>query len=212
VLISLLFGDKLNTGTVKFGLDGGVNWSSQPDLGATDPNRSWHLGFYFDIRLGRPELMLHTGVLVKSPLGVAGQPVYSLGDSSLDAAFRAGSVTTRLEYFDVPVLLKYEIGHQFYVEGGALLGLLRAATDEFTAPGPAGSDLSLERDVRHACHPLDAGLMVGCGYGFMAGNGIYVGLRFYQGLVDVLIDDSGPGRYNQSLYAAIGIPIGAGKK
>lgn len=187
-----------------------MNWSSQPGLSKSELDRNWHLGFYFDIKLDTADLMLHTGVIVKSSMGVAGQPVYSLGDANLDETFRDGSVTTRLEYFNVPVMLKYRVLKQFYVEGGILLGLLHGATDEFIASGPDDAEVTLVRRVGTTYHPLDAGLMAGIGYRMMSGDGINIGVRFYQGLIDVLIDDAGPARYNQSLYLAVGIPIGVG--
>jgi hypothetical protein len=211
LLIALLFGDKLNTGNIEFGLDGGFNWSSQPGLEQSKIYPNWNLGFYFDIKLDTADLMLHTGVIVKSPMGVKGLPVYPLNDPSLDEAFRNGSVTTSLRYFNVPVMIKYKVWNQLYVEGGILLGLLNGATDEFHATAPDGSDLVLERNVRKLWHPLDAGAMAGLGWRMMGGNGWNIGVRFYQGLIDAQIDDSGPSRYNQSLYLTVGIPIGVGK-
>ena len=51
VLISLLLGDKLNTEKLKFGLDGGLNYSTISNI---DPSRyrpNFNLGFYFDFLL-----------------------------------------------------------------------------------------------------------------------------------------------------------------
>src|SRR6185295_9247158 len=71
VIISLLLGDKLNTGAVEFGLDGGINYVSQSGVkGGSLPE--FNLGFYFDIKLNKPSWMIHTGVIVKSNMGAAG--------------------------------------------------------------------------------------------------------------------------------------------
>jgi hypothetical protein len=51
VLISLLLGDKLNSGKLKFGLDGGVNFSSISNINPSKIHTGFHLGFYFDILL-----------------------------------------------------------------------------------------------------------------------------------------------------------------
>ena len=51
VLISLLFGDKLNSETIKFGLDGGANFSSISGIGSQRMLINWNLGFYFDFML-----------------------------------------------------------------------------------------------------------------------------------------------------------------
>ena len=46
VLISLIFGDKLNSGGIEFGLDGGINFSNMSNTeGNMAPN--WNLGFFF---------------------------------------------------------------------------------------------------------------------------------------------------------------------
>jgi hypothetical protein len=211
VLIALVFGDALNTGKVEFGLDGGVNLVSIAGIDQAQNRFTWNLGFYFDIKLPDSAWMIHTGVIVKSTLGTKNLPVYSLNDENLDAAFSGGSVTTRLQYFNVPIMLKYKISRQFYVEGGPLLGLLYNASDEFTNSVKENDDLTYQVDTKNTYHPLDTGIMVGMGYRLMAGNGMNLGIRYYYGLVDIKIDDSTPGQYNRSLYFSLGIPIGAGK-
>lgn len=101
VLISILLGDKLNSGKLEFGLDGGVNYSQ---LDQSKANGTFNLGFYFDFKLKNPNLMFHTGVIVKSTMGAKDLPTYLLNDPELDAAFAVGSsVERRLSYFNVPL-------------------------------------------------------------------------------------------------------------
>ena len=69
VLIALLLGKSLNTGKIEFGLDGGVNYASISGMESNDWYRKWNLGFYFDIKM-KEQWYLHTGVLVKSELGL----------------------------------------------------------------------------------------------------------------------------------------------
>jgi hypothetical protein len=211
VLIALLFGDALNTGKVEFGLDGGFNWSTLSGVTGAKNLPIWNLGFYFDIKLPDSAWMIHTGVIVKSTMGTKNAPLYSLGDHNLDSAFIGGSVTTKLNYFNVPIMVKYSFPSRIFVEGGAMLGLMYGATDEFVNSVHEDDDLTYDRNVRSSYHPLDAGLMVGAGYRLMGGNGINLGIRYYYGLVDVYIDDSGPSQYNRALYLTVGIPIGAAK-
>jgi hypothetical protein len=211
VLISLLFGETLNTGKIEFGLDGGVHLASISGIDQGQSLLSWNLGFYFDIKLPDSAWMIHTGVIVKSTLGMEKQPVYSLNDEALDAVFTSGSISTRLQYFNVPIMIKYKINKQFFVEGGPLLGLLHKASDNFTNTVKESDDLGYQLNTKNAYHPLDAGIMVGAGYRLMGGNGMNLGIRYYYGLVDILIDDSTPNQYNRALYFTVGIPIGAGK-
>ena len=91
VLISILLGDKLNSGKIEFGLEGGVNWSTIKNLDGAKSLTGFNLGFYFDFKLKNPSWMLNTGVIVKSPMGADDLPVYSLNDSHLDNAFAGGS-------------------------------------------------------------------------------------------------------------------------
>src|SRR5215217_2165088 len=86
VLISLLFGDKLNTGKIDFGLDGGINWLNMSNTPNAKYLFDWNLGFYFDIKM-QEKLFIHTGVLVKSKMGTSGLNPYPLATNALDTAF-----------------------------------------------------------------------------------------------------------------------------
>jgi|WetSurSiteA1Bulk_404760.scaffolds.fasta_scaffold35000_2 hypothetical protein len=211
VLISLLLGDTLNTGKIEFGLDGGMTLVRTDGLDPAGTLTTWNLGFYFDIKLKDPAWMVHTGVIVKSTLGADHMPVYSLDDPGLDAEFSGGSVTRKLNYFNVPIMLKYRTNSRIFVEGGVQLGLLHKAADTFKQGVPEGGDLSYKLDIMDRYYRLDAGLILGFGYRLLGGNGMNIGVRYYHGLADVLIDDATPGQFNRAVYLTVGIPIGAGK-
>lgn len=210
MLISLLLGDKLNTGKIEFGLDGGVNFASLRGLDDSNASGRFNLGFYFDIKM-KNDWMVHTGVIVKSTMGANKLKPYSLNDAELDSEFANGEVKRNLEYFNVPVMMKKKFKNNFYGEGGIQLGLLYKATDEFTAEVKDKKDLEYKLSIKDNYHPLDAGLVAGLGYRFMKGNGMNLGMRYYFGLIDIEIDDSHDNIYNQSFYITVGIPIGAGK-
>lgn len=209
VLISLLFGDDLNTGKIEFGLDGGWTLSDQSGLADSKMLSSFNLGFYFDFKL-KNSWMLHTGVLVKSSMGADEIPVYSLNNPELDNLYQNGYIERKMSYFNVPVLMKYTFKNRIFVEAGPQFGLLYKASDAFKNKID-GNDLSYSKDVRKEFHPLDAGLVGGIGYRIKKGFGMNLAIRYYYGFVDVLVDDSGNAVANQSLYFNVGIPIGVGK-
>ena len=211
VLISLLFGDKLNTGQIEFGLDGGANFPDIRGLDGGDMKAGFNLGFYFDIKTKSPNWLVHTGVLVKSSLGTSGLPVYSLNDPDLDNAFEGGEVRRKINYFNVPIAMKYRFKNNLSIEGGIMPALRAKAYDIFSADVVNKDDLEYKRDIRDEIHQLDFGLIGGLGYRLMGGNGMNLTVRYYYGLVDVVIDDATPDQYNTSLYFSVGIPIGAGK-
>jgi hypothetical protein len=210
VLISLLLGDKLNTGKIEFGLDGGLNLSTISGINQGKASQDFNIGFYFDIKMKNPSWLFHTGVIVKSAMGMDEMAVYPLNNDTLDDAFSGGSVDRKLSYFNVPFMMKYKLSKNFYVEAGPQLGLRTKCFDNFKQNFGEG-DLDYELKNSDNYHRIDAGMMAGIGYRLLGGNGMNLGVRYYYGLVDISIDDSTPDQFNRSLYFVVGIPIGAGK-
>ena len=210
VLISLVFGDKLNSPKIEFGLEGGANFSTISNLEGAKNRTDFNLGFYFDFMLKNPAWAINTGVIVKSSLGANGLPVYSLNNVELDNAFEGGHVDRKINYFNVPIMIKYKFDNNIYVKAGTQLGLLSKANDEFKNDYD-GNDLVYKNNIRDKIHVIDAGLAIGAGYRLMGGNGMNLGVNYYYGLVPVMKGDSNPNQYHRSFYVTAGIPIGKGK-
>lgn len=210
VLISLVFGDMLNSPKVEFGLEGGANFSTISNLEGAKNSTDFNLGFYFDFMLKNPAWAINTGVIVKSTLGTNGLPVYSLNNEELDNAFEGGHVDRKISYFNVPIMMKYKFNNNIYVKAGTQLGLLSKAYDEFKSDFE-GEDLTYKNKIRDQIHVIDAGLAIGAGYRLMGGNGMNIGMNYYHGLVTVMKGDSSPNQYHRSFYVTAGIPIGKGK-
>ena len=211
VLITLVLGDKLNSDKLEFGLDGGFNWSNISNLENANLQRSFNLGFYFNIKM-QEKLFLRTGVIVKSPMGAEGLHPYSLNDPELDSVLAESSVSRKLRYFNVPILIKYKIYDQLFVELGPQLGLLNKARDEFNTKVYEKDDLTFTNSVKDDYKKIDAGFTGGIGYQLMQGTGMTFGVRYYYGLMDILKENSGQPQKNRSFYLYASIPIGAGKK
>lgn len=156
--------------------------------------------------------MVHTGVIVKSQMGARKINPYLLNDPELDSEFEDGSVRRELKYFHVPVLLKYYYFKRLSIEAGPMIGLRTKATDEFSADVVDKEDLIFKRDIRDEITRFDVGIMTGLGYRLMKGYGMNMGLRYYYGFVDVVKDQDGVTQRNSSIYAYLGIPIGAGAR
>ena len=212
VLISILLGDKLNTGKIEFGLDGGANWSTIKNLDGAKSLTSFNLGFYFDFKLKNPSWMLNTGVIVKSNMGADELPVYLLGNPNLDNAFNGGKITRKINYFNVPIMMKYSFKNHIYLKAGTQLGLRYKAFDEFKNSVNEEDDLNYKLNIKEQFHPLDAGLAFGAGYRLMKGNGMNIGVQYYLGLIDIRVDDSSSNQFNRAFYLTAGIPIGKNPK
>ena len=140
VLISLLLGDKLNSDKLEFGLDGGLALTTIPAASQSGINPALHLGFYFDFKLNE-KFFLHTGCIVKSPMGTTGLAPYSLNNPDLDVLLASGKVERTLRYYSVPVLIRYRFYQDFFFEAGPQLGLLNKAVDEFKVSVKDKNDL-----------------------------------------------------------------------
>ncbi|MBL7965125.1 MAG: PorT family protein [Flavobacteriales bacterium] len=209
VLISLLFGDNLNTGNVEFGLEGGATFSTINGLDGAGYKSGLNLGFYFDIKL-KSNWSLATGVMVKSPWGAKGLPTYTLGDAALDSLFASGSVERRLNYFNVPILAKYSFGRVF-VMAGPQLSLGYKAADVFTQDVRKEEDLSFRVENRSLYTTIDAGVCAAAGIRLYKGHGMNILVRYYQGLTEIRKDPVGATQVNQGWHLLVGIPIGVGK-
>ncbi|MBA4319265.1 MAG: PorT family protein, partial [Flavobacterium sp.] len=143
-------------------------------------------------------------------MGADGLAIYSLDNAELDNAFAEGHVDRKINYFNVPIMIKYKFDNNIYVKAGTQLGLLGKAFDEFKN-NYDGEDLEYKNNIRDQIHVIDAGLAVGMGYRLMGGNGMNIGMQYYHGLVTVMKGDSSPKLYNRSFYVTVGIPIGKGK-
>lgn len=208
VLISLLFGEKLNSDEIEFGLDGGLALNNFSDYDNTKTLNSFHLGFYFDFKI-KEKWFLHTGVIVKSQMGAKNIPYY-LDDEELNSLYSEATAKRKLNYFNVPVYAKYKFYNQFYAELGPQIGLLYKAKDEFDTKSESGKEISLKNDIKDNYKKLDFGLSAGLGYKLMKGTGINVGIRYYYGLVNIAKNNL-PKHQNRVLYFYAGIPIGSGK-
>ncbi len=189
VLITLIFGDKLNTDKLEFGLIGGLTASTLRNV-ADNPDAKYlsgfNLGFYFDIKLTEA-LFLNTGVLVKSPMGASGIMPYPLGDSDLDSVLVDSQVNRRLRYFHVPILARYYLAKPiFFIEGGAQVALMNKAFDEFTLDVFEKEDLVFKKDIIDQLNRIDAGLIGGLGFKLQKKLGMTIGARYYAGLLDIV--------------------------
>ena len=215
VLITLLLGDKLNSPNLKFGLEGGLNWTTISGMETKNYARKWNLGFYFDIRM-KNQWWFYTGVLVKSNMGVGNltdndlnflqATIYKdLNDNSQRAE---GEYSQKMSYFLVPALVNYKFKNHLYVEAGPQFGLMYKSWVEFKSD-IEGRDAIIKEFNKEKLNKFDVGIMVGLGYTLFKGTGWTLGAKYYYGFVDVYKDRKGT--KNSSIFIKLNIPIGAGE-
>lgn len=209
VLISLLFGDKLNSPKIEFGLVGGLNRSYFLNYNSSEGLNNFNIGFYFHLLI-KNNSYISTGVLVKSNSGATGMPTYSVNNPDLDDAFSTGTLTTKVNYFYVPILFQQRFYKRFYAELGFQVGL-RAKSYDYFDTNVDGSDLTYKIDVRDDYKRLDAGLMGGLGFKFnKKQKSPAVGVNYYYGLVNISKVEN-TSISNSGIYIYGKIPIGVKK-
>jgi hypothetical protein len=206
VLISLLFGDKLNSEKIEFGLEGGFNFSNMSDFQSTTLLPAFNLGFYFDILL-KDQWYLNTGVLVKSSVGL--DKLSESDVSILDPQtifLQSGDYSQKINYFHVPVTIKYRFKNHFFANLGPQVALRTKAQLIFDGEQD-NKTVEIKTDNQDLFTRLEMGVVAGVGYKLRKGKGMNIGFRYFQGLTDIIKDDAISSR-NKSYYFTVGIPIG----
>lgn len=207
ILISLIFGDKLNSPGIEFGLEGGLNFSSISGFESKNMLQTFGLGFYFDIRL-KNQISLSTGVLVKSTYGINKLTDNDLKTLDADTYTGDGTYRMRLSYFMVPILIRYKLKNNFYIEAGPQAGLMYKSFVEYN-DSPDDKEVHIREFNKDKINKIDIGAMGGIGYILRKGTGMTIGIKYYYGFVDVVKNVSGT--KNNSLFLKVNIPIGRGK-
>ncbi|MGY0392913.1 porin family protein [Bizionia sp. KMM 8389] len=207
VLLTLIFGEKLNSPNIEFGLEGGYNLSAISGLERSNRLSTFNLGFYFNIKL-QEQLYLATGVLVKSNLGADDLQISDLEAAGVEYIAEAGTYTQKINYFLVPAYVKYVFLNNIYVEAGPHFGLRYKAFVEYYNETDT-YETRIRQYNTDATNPIEVGAGAGVGYRFKNMNGLSVGLRYFQGFVNVYKGNSDT--KNNSIFIKLNLPIGAKK-
>jgi len=209
VLITLIFGDKLNTPDLEFGLEGGGNWTKVSGMESNNFLSNWNLGFYFDIRI-KNQWFFYTGVLVKARMGLAKLTEADLKFLNADTYPEPGDYAQKINYFQVPALIKYKFKSRIFIEGGLQFALRSKTWIEYKADID-GKEATVKQFNKDAIKHIDMGAMGGAGYRFSNKMTSWsLGVKYYYGFIDIYKDKSGT--KNSSIYLKLNIPIGAGEK
>jgi hypothetical protein len=216
ILMTVLFGDKLNSDGIEFGLVGGINWAAIERMDSRHYDMKWNLGYYFDIRL-KNQWSLYTGVLMKANNGLGkltNQDLVFLNASTYTDGTEEdlpikGEYKQKINAFMLPVLAKYTFKNHFHLELGPQFALMYRSFIEFTSD-IEGRDLIMKEYNSDDIHKIDAGILAGMGYRLMKGKGWTIAGKYYQGFTNVYKNRKGS--HNRSFFVELNIPIGAGKK
>ena len=209
VLISILFGDKLNTDAIVFGLHVDYSFNTLTSIEPQDALGKLNLALFFDFRLA-DQWRLNTEALAKYTRGGKGISPYPLNDPQLDLQFTGGEVERKINYVGLMTTIQYTVQHSWYVEAGPQLTIRTQAKDVFTKKTDDG-ELELTRDIRDEIARWEFSVVSGAGYKLGKGTGMAFGIRYNWGLSDVQ-KNTGGYQQNRGFYVLTNIPIGRNKK
>jgi hypothetical protein len=208
VLIGLLFGDKLNSDKVAFGLMGGPGFADISGI-ESKPRTTFNLGLYFSIRLG-DKWIIQPEAWAKLGMGAKDIPPYSTGDPGLDSFYKTGSIVREIKGFSGMVTMRYPIFGTFYLELGPQANLTTKVKDVFMTKAH-DNELTYKTDVESHFTKLDFGMIAGLVYRFAPNiHAMSIGTRYYMGLTDIMKDPVGV-QANRMFQVNLYIPIGAAK-
>jgi hypothetical protein len=207
VLIALLFGEKLQSETLTFGLNVTPTFSTISNLDGS-LKRGLGLGLYFDIKLSK-DFFLHPEALPKSSLGVEQLPAYPTGIDSLDTFFANGQVERSVRAISLPLLCRYRIKDLLFAELGPQIDWMLKVKDTYYTD-VNGDEATYTTDISDQFTRFDVGIAGGLHYKLKKDKGMGLGLRYFYGVSDIMKGREGK-QVNQALYMNIMIPVGTGK-
>lgn len=208
VIMSLIFGDKLNNEDNLFGIHLDYSWNNMSMTGAQDRLKSFNLGLFYTHKFDE-HWHMNVDLMAKYQRGAGAIPTYDLGDASLNTFYAEADVKRRINYFSIPATMRYVFNGAYFLELGPQISVRTNAKDVFDADLAQG-DLELEVDIRDEVQRFD--------FGFLTGAGLYIGkdrinslgIRYHGGFSDVMKNEAGKQNHSQiAIYA--NLPIGRGK-
>ena len=208
VMIALLFGDKLNTGKVEFGITVNPCFTDISDI-ESKMRGGFTLGIYFNIKLSE-KFFIHIDGIAKGSFGAREIPPYSTGNDTLDQQLEDGDVERKIKAFGLPILARYRAGKKLYFDAGIQANWMLKSKDIFNAE-VSGHQLDYIIPISDQITTLDFGLCGGFHYKFKDDRkSMGLGFRYYQGLTDILKPINGT-QVNSAISFLLTIPVGVGK-
>ncbi len=174
VCLALLGWSAVASAQVTGGVKGGLNFANMTFSGGTGTSSSgtreaWMAGGFVAIPIAK-----HVTIQPEGLISLKGSETTEIG----------GTATVKFTYFDVPVLVRFDIPTSRrvvpYLYGGPNLGFLLSA--KVAAVTPSGTH---EEDVKGDMRSTELGIAAGGGLQF---GRVLVEARYVQGLTNVLTD------------------------
>ena len=206
ILISILFGEQLNSGKMEFGLVGGLNYSKLPGLEAPEFKRSFGLGLFLDYTF-TDTWILAVEANVKKSLGsdnlqLADFP-YPVNDTIVQESTKA---YRNLNLINVPVLINYRFKNRLGIGAGFYASIVHGTRD-YVQYSQKNWTSTFERSFTDQINRLDFGVSGMVHFHFLGNPGIQLRGRINYGLTEVFKESSGLSSNNLWYSITVAVPI-----
>ncbi len=200
-LLVLIFGDKAATENFHFSLKLGMNYAIIHGIEDGDYATSLNFGLVNNIRLS-DRLSLVPEFIPLAPRQMKNVPVVTTGNPDLDDLLvEVESADRRLNYIDIPVLLKVKLRDRFSVSAGPQVSFLTGASITYKSIPIEDVRLTTEVDIKSVVNNIDVGVTLDLMYILVhpkGGKGVNLFLRYNKGFIN-LAKDTEEARYTSSM-------------
>ena len=210
VIISLLFGEQLNSGKMEFGLITGFNASTL--VGLEDPKylTKFKLGLFLDYNFSENWIGSFEAN-VKNTLGSTNilmeDALFPIQDSILESS---GKTERRIAALQVPLYMNYRFKNGFSIGAGGYLSYQHGTRDVISYSFQ-NTDYTIEQSFTEHINKIDAGLVGALGYHLpnnkKGGPGLSFRFKTSYGLTNVFKADAPVSAHNLWFSFDVAIPI-----
>ncbi len=202
LLIALLFGDKLNSEKLGFGLNAGVN---VPFTHEIDNSKTWpslELGLFFDVRV-HDNFIFRPEIYFNRVYKISGLSPYNVADFTLDDLSEY-KLQRQISSMGIGAISSTRVFKYLYFDFGLDGMLLTKAVDKFYIKEDVNS-IELNHNFTKKVNRIDFGINAGFSYRLHQGKGVTITgrYRYAFGQYDYAL----PTHNLSGFYFTAGIPI-----
>ncbi|RLD69931.1 MAG: hypothetical protein DRI98_09300 [Bacteroidetes bacterium] len=209
-LLVLIFGEKAATENFFFSLKAGVNYSMITNVEEGNNRAGFNFGLVNNIKLTEKFFLLPEFIAL-SPRGVQDIPTLSTGIPELDDLLGNPEFTDRkLNYIDIPLLIKYHITDRWSVSAGPQVSFLVSAVDIYRSTPIEGITLKTELDIEEAFKTVDLAAVIDLTFVVsepVNGKGFNLFARYGRGFIDILKENDGDPFHNSTFQFGATFPF-----
>ncbi|RLD92053.1 MAG: hypothetical protein DRJ29_12805 [Bacteroidetes bacterium] len=209
-LLVLIFGEKAATENFFFSLKAGVNYSMITNVEEGNNRAGFNFGLVNNIKLTEKFFLLPEFIAL-SPRGVKDIPTLSTGIPELDDLLGNPEFTDRkLNYIDIPLLIKYHITDRWSVSAGPQVSFLVSAVDIYRSTPIEGITLKTELDIEEAFKTVDLAAVIDLTFVVsepVNGKGFNLFARYGRGFIDILKENDGDPFHNSTFQFGATFPF-----